>query len=66
MAAGKPDELARKYAFRMGHTKKWTCFDLGKYASQTTAEDFEAQKKNRAYTLDMLRDLILGELLPYH
>jgi hypothetical protein len=60
MAAGTPDELARKYAFRMGHTKEWTCFDLGKYSAQAT-EHLETQKKNRRHTLGMLRDLILGK-----
>ncbi len=56
-------EVARKYAYRRDVSKKWTCFDLGKYGGLIDAQCREVQKKNQKDCLDMLRSLILGKSL---
>jgi len=54
-------ELHEKYAYRRDVSKKWTCFDLGKFGGQIDPECRKFQKENQENCLKMLRNLLLGK-----
>jgi hypothetical protein len=55
--------VKQKYAYRCDVSKKWTCFDLGRFGGMIDDECREVQSENQQDCLEMLRGLILGKRL---
>ncbi|TVY81499.1 hypothetical protein LSUE1_G004411 [Lachnellula suecica] len=54
-----PQEVAKKYRFRVSVSGMWTCFDLGQHGAQITSEIRQVQGRNQNDCLEMLKTLII-------
>ena len=58
----EPLALAKKYAYRRD-VAGWICFDYKKFGGILSREEKGIQERNTKRCLDVLKDLILGELI---